>query len=339
MKASGGFAFRRVASGGLAGAVAAAALVAGSLGSGSTAAAGQAPTRPNIVVIQSDDQTAASIEFMDRTLALLGERGTTFANHYVNWPVCCPSRATLLTGQYSHNHGVLGNTPPEGGFQAFDNAHTTAVWLRRRGYTTAHVGKFLNGYGAGAGPGPVPQGWDEWYTTDGAGGQAVYNYPLNENGTLVQYGQAVADFKQDVLTDRAVQLIDEHVGSGRPLYLQLDYTAPHFGGPEPLPQPPGDCQSSARPAPRHANAFDSEPLPQDASFNEADVSDKPTLIQELPLLDEEGDRQPDPALPLPDRVAALGRRGGRRRDRCAARARRARADVRHLHVGQRLLHG
>ena len=105
MKASGGFAFRRVASGGLAGAVAAAALVAGSLGSGSTAAAGEAPARPNIVVIQSDDQTAASIEFMDRTLALLGERGTTFANHYVNWPVCCPSRATCAY-RARHSSGV-----------------------------------------------------------------------------------------------------------------------------------------------------------------------------------------------------------------------------------------
>ena len=285
MRANAGFAFRRVAFGVLAGTVAAAALVAGSLGSGSTAAAGQAPARPNIVVIQSDDQTAASLEFMERTLALLGERGATFTNHYANWPVCCPSRATLLTGQYSHNHGVLGNMPPEGGFQAFDNAHTTAVWLQRRGYTTAHVGKFLNGYGNAAGADPVPPGWDEWYTTD-VRGQAVYDYPLNENGTLVWYGQAVADFKQDVLTDRAVELIDEHVGAGRPLYLQLDYTAPHAGGPEPLPHPPANCQSSARPAPRHATAFNSEPLPQDPSFNEADVSDKPTLIQDLPLLDE-----------------------------------------------------
>jgi N-acetylglucosamine-6-sulfatase len=285
MRANGGFAFGQAGSRALAATVAGVALMVGLLGAGSEAEAGPAPKRPNIVVIQSDDQTVASMRFMDRTRALLGERGATFTNHYVNWPVCCPSRATLLTGQYSHNHGVLGNSPPEGGFQAFDNDHTTALWLQRRGYTTAHVGKFLNGYGNGDGADPVPPGWDEWYTTDGAG-QAVYDYTLNENGALVEYGSDVDDFKQDVFTERAVQLIDEHVGAGRPLYLQLDYTAPHSGGPQPLPQPPNDCQRSARPAPRHANAFDSEPLPQDASFNEADVSDKPPAIADLPLLDQ-----------------------------------------------------
>jgi len=203
----------------------------------------------------------------------------------VNWPVCCPSRATLLTGQYSHNHGVLGNSPPEGGFEAFDNDNTTALWLQARGYTTAHVGKFLNGYGNGEGADPVPPGWDEWHTNDGAT-QSVYNYSLNENGTLVEYGAEVADFKQDVLTERAVELIDEHIGAAQPLYLQLDYTAPHSGGPQPLPQPPAGCQGSAPPAPRHAAAFNSARLPRDASFNEADVSDKPPTIQELPLLDQ-----------------------------------------------------
>jgi arylsulfatase A-like enzyme len=275
---------RRVISGGLA-AVAAAAGVVAQADSGS-AARGKQPARPNIVIIQTDDQTVDSMRFMSSTRELLGERGATFRNSYVNWPVCCPSRATLLTGQYSHNHGVLGNSPPEGGFQAFDNDHTTALWLKARGYRTAHVGKFLNGYGNGEGADPVPPGWDEWHTTDGRG-QAVYEYPLNENGTLVEYGSEVEDFKQDVFTDRAVELIDEYVGAGAPLYLQVDYTAPHSGGPQPLPQPPADCQNSARPAARHATAFDSEPLPQDPSFNEADVSDKPPAIQDLPVLDED----------------------------------------------------
>ena len=322
----------------LAGALAvAAAILVVALSVSEPPSAGAGPARPNIVVIQSDDQTVDSMRFMDRTRSLVGERGATFQNHYVNWPVCCPSRATLLTGQYSHNHGVLGNSAPEGGFQAFDNDNTTALWLQARGYTTAHVGKFLNGYGNGEGADPVPPGWDEWHTTDGAT-QSVYNYSLNENGTLVEYGAEVADFKQDVLTERAVELIDEHIGAAQPLYLQLDYTAPHEGGPQPLPQPPADCQNSARPAPRHATAFDSEPLPQDASFNEADVSDKPPSIAESAAARPGGDRQPDPPVPLPDRIAALRRRGSRGSDRRARRRRRAEPDVRDLHVGQRLLH-
>jgi arylsulfatase A-like enzyme len=253
--------------------------------SGTERSASAGPARPNIVVIQSDDQTADSMQFMENTRRVLGLRGATFRSHYANWPVCCPSRATMLTGQYSHNHGVLGNSPPEGGFQAFDNENTTAVWLQARGYATAHVGKFLNGYGNGEGADPVPPGWTEWYTGDGFT-QNVYEYTLNENGALVAYGSEEDDFKQDVLTARAVQLINEHIGGGGPLYLQVDYTAPHSGGPQPLPQPPNNCQASARPAARHAHAFDDEPIPQDASFNEADVSDKPQEIQGLPVMDQ-----------------------------------------------------
>jgi N-acetylglucosamine-6-sulfatase len=281
----GGFAFRGTGVRVAIAAAAVAAVIAGLLGSGSSATAGPASARPNIVVIQTDDQTVDSMQFMENTRRLLGRRGATFRNHYTNWPVCCPSRATMLTGQYSHNHGVLGNSPPEGGFEAFDNDNTTAIWLRDRGYTTAHVGKFLNGYGNGPDADPVPPGWDEWYTGDG-GTQFVYDYTLNENGTLVEYGSDLADFKQDVFTDLAVSLIDEHIGAGDPLYLHVDYTAPHSGGPNPLPHPPNNCENSARPAARHAHAFDDEPVPQDASFNEADVSDKPEAIQTLPLMDQ-----------------------------------------------------
>jgi arylsulfatase A-like enzyme len=253
---------------------------------GPTAEAGSGPNRPNIVVIQTDDQTVESMRVMDRTRRLLGDRGATYTNHYTNWPVCCPSRATMLTGQYSHNHGVLGNSPPEGGFQAFDNNHTTAVWLQARGYTTAHIGKFLNGYGLGEPEADeIPPGWDEWHTTDGTG-QVVYDYDLNENGAFVHYGTEANDFKQDVFTARAEELIAEHVGSG-PFYLQLDYTAPHSGGDGDAGQPPGDdCDNSARPAPRHADAFNGAAVPTGPNFNEADVSDKPQAIQEEPLLDD-----------------------------------------------------
>ncbi len=267
--------------------IAAISIAAGAIATGSPATALEAgpAARPNIVVIQTDDQTVESMKVMDRTRALLGDRGATFTNNFVNWPVCCPSRATLQTGQYSHNHGVLGNSPPDGGYQAFDQQNTTAVWLNARGYTTAHVGKFLNGYGSGAGADEIPPGWDEWYTTDSAG-QTVYNYPLNENGSLITYDDDVEDFKQDVFTRRAQQLITEHVGSGSPLYLQLDYTAPHSGGDGGATQPPDDdCNNSARPAPRHANALDTLPVPQPPSFNEADVSDKPQAIQDLPVMD------------------------------------------------------
>ena len=91
--------------------------------------------RPNVVVIETDDQTAVSLAVMTNVRRLLVRQGTTFDRSFATWPLCCPSRATFLTGQYAHNHGVLGNTPPDGGDDRLDHSNTLAVWLRRPGTT------------------------------------------------------------------------------------------------------------------------------------------------------------------------------------------------------------
>jgi N-acetylglucosamine-6-sulfatase len=269
-------------------AVLAAGLVAQGSGGPSTAEAKKKKKpSPNVVVFLTDDMDVSEMRIMDEVNAEIGENGVTFANSFVNWAVCCPSRATLLTGQYAQNHGVRGNSANEGGgFGNFNNNNTLALWLQDAGYHTAHVGKFLNGYGgAGSGAAFVPPGWSEWYAgTDGTT-QSVFNYTMNENGNLIQYGDAVAEFKQDVLTDRAVDVIDRRAPFKKPFFIQLAYTASHSGGPNPNPNPPEtECQGSAKPAPRHATAFQSEPLPQPPNFNEADVSDKPQGIRDNPPL-------------------------------------------------------
>ena len=85
---------------------------------GNTAAPGAANARaqrPNVVVLMTDDETTSDMTVMPKTRRLLGERGVTFANSYVSYPVCCPSRATYMSGQYAHNHGVMGMYPPAGG--------------------------------------------------------------------------------------------------------------------------------------------------------------------------------------------------------------------------------
>ena len=90
-------------------------------------------SRPNIVVIETDDQTLESMRVMKNVNSLIGGHGATFRNSFVNYSLCCPSRATFLTGQYMHNHGVLGNQPPNGGFRRFQALHgnnNLAVWLR-----------------------------------------------------------------------------------------------------------------------------------------------------------------------------------------------------------------
>ena len=170
----------------------------------------------------------------------------------------------------------------------------------------------------------MPPGWNEWYAAQGGSAQSVYDYQLNQNGSLVPYGTAETDFKQDVFSNLAVDAINRNAPGG-PFFLGVMYTAPHSGGPNPNPNPPTNCGATAKPAPRHATAFDSEPLPTPPNFNEADVSDKPAAIQAMPSITEPDDHDHPAQIPLPDRVVALGRRRRQADHRRAQRQRRARA--------------
>jgi arylsulfatase A-like enzyme len=258
------------------------ALVAGGIRSvPAGSAAPSEPQRPNVVVVMTDDQTLGSLSVMVHVASELADKGATFENNFTNWPLCCPSRATFYSGQYAHNHGVLGNQPPLGGFTRFDDSNALPVWLQAAGYRTIHIGKYLNGYGElGVDPAYVPPGWTEWYAPTNQTIQRVYDYTLNQNGALVGYGTDAEDFKQDVFSDLAVDAINRNAAGG-PFFLAVMYTAPHAGGPNPNLQPPSNCSNTAKPAPRHATAFDTAALPQPPSFNEADVSDKPAAIGAL----------------------------------------------------------
>ena len=237
---------------------------------GSLIAPAAAATQPNIVVIMTDDQAVESLRVMPKTRALIGDKGTTFSNSFVSFPLCCPSRATLLTGQYPHNHGVLDNAPPNGGYSKLNHANTLPVWLQQAGYYTSHIGKYLNGYGL-ENPNEVPPGWSHWQGL--VHPSAMYNYTINDNGMLTTYGEAEEDYQTDVLADRAEATIDEGA-LNQPFFLSIAPLAPH-----------GErSRSGLRAAPRHVGAFSSEPLPQPPSFNESDVSDKPAAIRNLSLL-------------------------------------------------------
>ena len=259
--------------------------LAAATGAGPKAVAGAPePAQPNVVVVMTDDQTQASLPFMATVESELVAQGAAFANSFTNWPLCCPSRATFYTGQYAHNHRVLGNSPPDGGWENFNDSSTLPVWLQQAGYHTIHIGKYLNGYGERNNPSEyVPPGWNEWYAATAGTTQSVYDYTLNQNGALVQRGAAVTDFKQDVFSDLAVDAIQRNAPGG-PFFMGVMYTAPHSGGPNPSPQPPTNCGASAKPAPRHADSFNGEALPIPPNFNESDVADKPAAIQALPAI-------------------------------------------------------
>jgi N-acetylglucosamine-6-sulfatase len=276
--------------------------------------------KPSFVVIQTDDQTldqlyaeftpvgGATIRAMPYTLELIADRGITFNRYYVSYPLCCPSRVSLLTGRYAHNHNVRGNVPPEGGYTGFSirNAfsHNIATWLQGAGYRTIHIGKFLNGYGDepfddGK---TVPPGWSAWHTVLKADtDHYFYGYTLNDNGLVEgpfgdsgswetreygeedDYGCPLAPlngkpcfYETDVFNRIASE---ELAGTSpeQPFYMQVDYTAPH-----------GDFRKPAgpQPAPRDYNTFAGAPYPHGPSqgFNEGNVNDKPRFIREAPYL-------------------------------------------------------
>ena len=254
----------------------------GASAAGSHQRARAAPQRPNIVVVMSDDQTVASVATQGHVVDQIGHAGATFANNFVNYSLCCPSRATFLTGLYAHNHHVLGNAPPKGGFDRFervDGNNDLPLWLQSAGYRTGAIGKYLNGYGL-SNPTLVPPGWSEWDVVVGI--VDFYGYQLNENGTLVGFGSDPSDYVDDVITGRAVGFIDRNAPRRRPFFLYVGYKAPHGGGPHPTGS---RCANGPpEPPPRHFGQFAGTPLPEPPNFNEADVSDKPRFVQNSPLL-------------------------------------------------------
>jgi N-acetylglucosamine-6-sulfatase len=236
------------------------------------------PERPNVVVIMTDDQRVDDLAAMPAVRRLIVRQGTSFANSFASFPLCCPSRATFLTGQYAHNHGVEDNRPPLGGYYALDGEETLPVWLQRAGYETAHIGKYLNGYGS-RDPGEVPTGWDNWQGTVDPSTYLYWGYTLNDNGRLVR----PPGYQTDELTSRAVRFLR---GADEPFFLSLAYLAPHNDRTPPLPEfgaLPG-CLGSAKPAPRHSGLYAGRRMPTSPSFNEADMSDKPSFVRSLPRL-------------------------------------------------------
>ncbi|HEY8108824.1 MAG TPA: sulfatase [Patescibacteria group bacterium] len=226
---------------------------------------------PNIIYVITDDQTFESLNKMK--FLTQQPDWIKFSRAYANTPICCPARATLLSGQYSHHTGV--ETNKEG--WKFNDRSTVATWLKVVGYRTGFVGKYLNEY-PWSEPGTfVPQsavrpanyrppGWNTWVAFSGPPG--YLNYTLNINGTLVNKGGEEADYSTDVLTDQAARFIyDNSRGPAREQHLFLVYApyAPH---------------TPSTPAERHSGLFKGLSIPHAPNYNETDISDKPKWLQE-----------------------------------------------------------
>lgn len=244
-------------------------------GSSGTSAPPPQERGPNIVFILTDDQDMATLATMANVKALLQDEGMSFSRNYVSLSLCCPSRVSGLRGQYAHNSTIYKNSAPDGGFEGMYakglEQSTIATWLQTAGYRTAFFGKYLNGYPNTASPTYKPPGWNEWYSPNGGTPYKAFNYTMNENGRTVSYGEAAADYMTDVLSAKAADFINRSVEQypNQPFFAYISTFAPH---------------SPATPAPRHEAAYPGATAPRTASWNEADLSDKPAWVQAQPLL-------------------------------------------------------
>jgi len=239
-----------------------------------------APTRrrprPNILFVLTDDMALGDLAFMPNTRALIGDQGATFDNYFVNSSVCCPSRATTLRGQYEHNTGVLSNGGSNGGFEKAHRSgierDTIATHLQHAGYQTGLFGKYLNGYPNSAPETYVPPGWTDWASPVRGNAYGEYDYTLNENHVLREYGHAADEYGTDVYVGLADQFIRGASAAGSPFFAYVSVYAPH----EP-----------ATPAPSDVGAFPDAQVPRTEAFNQADVTGMPKFVSSLPLLTPE----------------------------------------------------
>ncbi len=219
---------------------------------------------PNIVLILTDDQRWDTLWAMPTVKAQIVAKGTKFTKAFVVNPLCCPSRATILTGQYSHTHGVYTNEYPDGGFRKFNDSSTIATWLQADGYRTALIGKYMNEYFAEQAS-YIPPGWSHWFAGFDNGG-TDYGFQVSDDGALTTFDSS--QYLTDVLAAEAVDFIGS-TPPEQPLFLYFSPKAPH----EP-----------AVPAIRHQHLYSNLAPWRPPSFNEDDVSDKPSTIRLKPKL-------------------------------------------------------
>jgi len=185
--------------------------------------------KANIILILTDDQDTdlGSLQFMPKVAKYLGAGGATYKNGYSTTPMCCPSRSSLLTGLYAHNHHVYtnNNNCSNQNWQDNHERKTFSTYLQRSGYKTAYYGKYLNKYSGNH----VPPGWDEWQGL--VKNSRFYNYTINSNGKLKYHGNNYEDdYLPDLITNKTLELISASARSSAPFLAVLSYPGPH--GPE-----------------------------------------------------------------------------------------------------------
>ena len=265
--------------------------------------------RPNILFILTDDMRADELQFMPNVRRLIEHRGVNFVNSFSPYPLCCPARASLLSGKYTHNHGVWTNGAAYG-FRAFHDRSTVATDLTAAGYQTAFLGKYLNGYGTEPPPDGsaddsyhyVPPGWQDWRgsvnqifglgTPEAGGTYSYFDTTLNVNGKLEGHP---GEYQTRMFGNETDDMLQGLARSPRPFFLWLSFVAPHAGGPIEPDDPRSVVRSDGRRAeissparPRDVKGLFDKQIPRSlGAVPERDLSDKPSFMRSSPTLDRD----------------------------------------------------
>lgn len=225
----------------------------------------------------TDDMSSSQLRYMPITRRLIEREGTTFSQYHTVQPQCCPSRASILTGEYPHNNGVISNKFSNGGGFERLPKDNLPVWLTKAGYHTGWIGKYLNGYGEGGAADKrlIPGGWDYWQVPPGGEHHKMYDFKLNANGRIEKHpdDDPTADYQTNVYADKAVDYI-AHARPDEPYFLAVNSFAPHW-------EPKKRFGCRIRTEPRFTGEFKDEPLPPSGgAYRERNILDKPHYIRQ-----------------------------------------------------------
>ncbi|KAF9103479.1 hypothetical protein BGX27_010558 [Mortierella sp. AM989] len=248
---------------------------------------GHGRQKPNFLVFLTDDQDRRmnSLDHLPLVKKYLRDEGTEFTNYYTTTAMCCPSRVSLWSGQFAHNHNVTDETPPHGSYTKFVSQkldqNWLPTWLQDAGYSNNYIGKFINGVTPNLKLAPKGFDKDHWEPLVAPNIYTFYSPTFSTNNGPLETHDGV--YQTDIISDKSIEILDSLAkNKTNPFLFVISPTAPHD---EVWTTPEGVVFTPPLPAKRHEHLFPDAKAPRYPNFN-PDKNDKVSWIGTLPKLND-----------------------------------------------------